>query len=100
MLALVLEPDMDGVGRAWRTGRDCSLDGGTGTGSDCSDTLSPNGPKGPSESSTASSRVGCASTRRGVLGVRGPLPAGDLGAEAADRAVGGAGLSLVDSVNI
>ena len=44
------------------------------------DTLSPNGPRGPRESSTASKRVVCAPTRRGV---RGPLPLGDLGAAAA-----------------
>jgi hypothetical protein len=56
------------------------------------ETLSPKGPKGPNESSIASSRVGCASTRRGVRGVRGPLPTGDRGAEFAERAVGGAGL--------
>jgi hypothetical protein len=62
-----------GAWRAFRVGSDCSLDGGVGAGSTGTGTLSPSGPKGPRESSTASSR--CVSTRRGVRGVRGPLPA-------------------------
>lgn len=45
--------------RAFRTGNDCSFDGGTGgcSGSDKIDEFSPRGPRGPRESSTASNRV-------------------------------------------
>lgn len=73
----------DGVERALRMGSVCSLDGGAG-GSSVSERLefSPNGPSGPRESSTASRRVACASTFRGV---RGPLTFGDLAAEATER---------------
>lgn len=73
----------EGVERALRVGRVCSLDGGTGgnSGSERFE-FSPNGPSGPRESSIASRRVACAPTFRGV---RGPLEPGDLGVEAAER---------------
>lgn len=51
--------------------------------------LSPNGPRGPRESSIASNLVGCASTRRGVRGVLGPRPTGERGAEDAESEEGG-----------
>lgn len=72
----------EGVGRAFRTGNDCSLEGGAG-GDSSSEIfeLSPNGPSGPKESSMASSRVACAPTFRGVRGCR---PTGDLGVEDVD----------------
>lgn len=53
---------------------------------------SPRGPRGPKESSTASSLVACAPARRGV---RGPLPAGDLGVEVSDSEVFWEGFGLV-----
>lgn len=77
----------DGVGcvRALRLGRDCSLEGGIGGCSESGvEAFSPKGPRGPKESSTASSLVACAPTRRGV---RGPLPTGDLGVDDSEREV-------------
>ena len=53
--------------------------------------FSPSGPSGPRESPTASNLVGCAPTRRGV---RGPLPAGDLGVDDSEREVLWVGLGL------
>jgi len=96
MLLPIRGSGVEEVGRALRTGKDCSFTGGTGTGSgsDCMGALSPSGPSGPSESSTASNRVGCASTRRGVLGVRGSRPAGVLGPELAERFATGGGFAL------
>ena len=81
-MALLIDGCEDAVGRALRVGSVCSLDGGTG-GSSGSARLefSPNGPSGPRELSTASRRVACAPTFRGV---RGPLALGDLGVEAAE----------------
>ena len=69
------------VGRAIRTGNDCSFEGGAG-GSSRSETfeLSLSGPSGPRESSMASNRVVCGPTFRDA---RGFLPAGDLGEEIA-----------------
>ena len=69
---------------ALRNGNDCSFDGGAGGGSDWLGALSPSGPSGSNESSTASSLVVCASTRRGVRGVRDPLPDGERGPEDVD----------------
>lgn len=45
--------------RAFRKGKDCSFDGGTGgcSGSERIEEFSPRGPRGPRESSTASNRV-------------------------------------------
>ena len=92
MLLLILEFAAEEVGRAFRLGSDCSFDGGVGAGegegSVCRVVLSPSGPRGSKESSRASSRVGCASTRRGVLGVRGPRLLGDFGAVDAERVLG------------
>lgn len=79
---------VEGGCRALRTGKDNSFKGGGGTFSDCRGPLSPRGPRGPSPSSTFCSRVGCASTRRGVLGVRGPLAVGDFRSEPADSGAG------------
>lgn len=81
MLRLMGDCD-EGVGRAFRTGKDCSLEGGAGgnSGSDMFE-FSPRGPNGPRESSMASSRVACAPTFLGVLGF---LPMGDLGVEEAE----------------
>lgn len=69
----------EGVGRAFWTGNDCSLEGGAG-GNSGSDMLEspPSGPSGPKESSIASSRVACIPTFRGVRGYR---LTGDLGVE-------------------
>lgn len=77
---------------ALRTGSDCSFEGGAGgnSGSEILE-LSPNGPSGPRESSTASRRVACAPTFRGV---REFLPTGDLGAAEAERVEGGLGVGV------
>jgi len=82
---LLLMGDWDaGVGREFRTGSDCSFEGGAGGRSDSGMfELSPSGPRGPRESSIASSRVACGPTFRGV---RGFLPTGDRGDEDAGGA--------------
>jgi len=84
-IILPLMGDCEGCERALRCGSDCSFEGGIGG---CSgsgtDIFSPSGPRGPSESSTASNLVACAPARRGV---RGPLPAGDLGVDDFEREV-------------
>lgn len=94
-IILRLVGDCEGCWRAFRTGSDCSLEGGTGgcSGSGVG-TSSPNGPRGPRESSTASRRVAWAPTRRGV---RGPLAVGDLGAADADELRFDDGLGLFSS---
>lgn len=79
IILLLIDDWADCVGRTFRTGNDCSFKGGAG-GNSGSDALefSPNGPRGPRESSTASKRVACTPTFRAVRGFR---PAGDLGVE-------------------
>ena len=80
--ALFIDGCDEGVERALRVGSVCSLEGGAGGNSD-SERLefSPNGPRGPRESSMASRRVACAPNFRGV---RGPLALRDVGVEAAE----------------
>ena len=89
MLLLIRESVMEDGWRVLRSGTDCSLDGGVGTGSFCTGALSPSGPRGPNPSSVDSSLVACASTRRTVLGVRGPLPVADFGLATDDSGAGG-----------
>ena len=84
---------------ALRSGNDCSLEGGAGGGSDWLGALSPSGPSGSNESSTASSLVVCASTRRGVRGVRVPLLNGERGLEEVDGALRVWDLILDESVH-
>lgn len=86
-ILLLIEEEVDGACLIVFPGTDCSFEGGLGgcSGSDWVGPLSPKGPSGPRESSTASSRVACAPTRRGVLG---PLPAGERGDEMGESEVG------------
>ena len=100
ILLLIRESEGEGVCRALRVGSDCSFEGGVGGGWDWMGALSPNGPRGPRESSVASNLVGRASTRRGVRGVRGPRAAGEWGAEDAEIEEGGSLFLDGDSVTL
>ena len=88
-IILLLITVVGGCCRVLRTGRDCSFDGGVGTDSGCTTAFSPRGPRGPRVSSAASTLMGCASTRRGVRGVRGPLAAGDFKLAVVESGMGG-----------
>lgn len=80
MFRLIDPVEVCGVWRAARL-EEGSFRGGVGPWSRNEDSVAmggpPKGPRGSSEPSTASSRVGWAPTFRGVRGLR---PAGDLGA--------------------
>ena len=93
-IMLLLMGDWFGCcGRTFRTGNDCSFEGGAGgiSGSDVLE-FSPSGPSGPRESSTASKRVACTPTFRAVRGFR---PAGDLGVADGERGEACAGFGFV-----
>lgn len=90
-ILLLIDEDVDSACLVFCPDTDCSFEGGLGgcSGSEWAGPLSPKGPSGPRESSTASSRVVCAPTRRGVLG---PFPAGERGDEMGESEFGLVGL--------